>query len=841
MAGTAGRRCMRVRSAAFAVAALCALFADVPAQAAITSVFSNTPTPVPCAVQANGVRLCSALPRSTVKTFDGVPVDVTVAFPPQPASGPDGPYPLVMMFHGYAGAKLGLSSMQTWLDRGYATFSMTTRGFGESCGTAPARSADPAGCADGYVRLMDTRYEVRDAQEIVALLADEGRVDAQRIGAIGGSYGGAMSFALGALRDRKMLPGGSLVPWTSPGGQAMRIAAAAPEVPWSDVVDSLLPNGGTLDYIEDARYRGRTGIRKQTLEEALFSAGSNFFYAPQGSDPDADLTGWHTALVAGEPYDDATGSPLPAIADMRDELTTHHSAYYIDHSQPPAPMIVSQGWNDDLFPADEAVRFYNRTRTEHPSAPIALMLASIGHQRAQNRIPDWNLIRERERVWFEHYVKGVGAAPAAGVQALTQTCSPATASAGPFVAPDYARLAPGEVRLDSPATQVIDPGAGSQAISDVYEPLSGGGACATTPGADLPGTATHRLDLFPVGGFTMLGAPTVIAHFTSPGAGSQVAARLFDVDPSGSQKLIARGLWRPVTGTTPVRQVFQLHSNGWKFDTGHTVKLELLPKDSPYGQASNGQEQVTVSNLQLRLPAAELPGSLGGLVKAPLPRAIPGGEEPAGDFAALTYVRPRVAGPLRVALVPAFIPCSAPNRTHGPPLAFGACAAPQPASDQLTVGIPDANGRAVAFTGTARLDVVVGNSLTTADEADVTLVVSVKDVRRRTDLADYSGELRWTSSVRVTDRANGPGADEPGTGQDTTFPVTVPCSATSDPAIGASCSVATSFDAVIPGAIREVKRSMWQLGQIEVHDGGADGLAATEPNRAFARQGLFIP
>ena len=41
--------------------------------------------------------------RSTVKTFDGVPIDVRVAFPPEPASGPDGPYPLIMLFHGYAG------------------------------------------------------------------------------------------------------------------------------------------------------------------------------------------------------------------------------------------------------------------------------------------------------------------------------------------------------------------------------------------------------------------------------------------------------------------------------------------------------------------------------------------------------------------------------------------------------------------------------------------------------------------------------------------------------------------------------------------------------------------
>ena len=94
---------MGARLTSVAVAVLCALVLAAPAQGTIASVFTGTSGPVPCAIQLDGVRLCSALPRSTVKTFDGVPIDVTVAFPPQPSSGADGPYPLVMMFHGYAG------------------------------------------------------------------------------------------------------------------------------------------------------------------------------------------------------------------------------------------------------------------------------------------------------------------------------------------------------------------------------------------------------------------------------------------------------------------------------------------------------------------------------------------------------------------------------------------------------------------------------------------------------------------------------------------------------------------------------------------------------------------
>jgi hypothetical protein len=273
-------------------------------------------------VQGSGVRLCDqtiagnpgGTARSTVKTFDTVPIDVRVAFPPEPPSGPDGPYPLIMLFHGYAGSKLSLANMQPFLNAGYATFSMTTRGFGQSCGATASRTADPTGCAEGHVRLMDTRYEVRDAQEFAGLLADEGRTAFTQIGAIGGSYGGGTSMALGALKDRKMLPDGSLVAWQSPNGTPMQIAAATPEIPWTDLAASLTPNGGTLDYVADAPYQGRTGVLKSSWENALYNSGLGAgFYAAAGHDPDADLRNWHITFNNGEPYDDGSGNPLAAF------------------------------------------------------------------------------------------------------------------------------------------------------------------------------------------------------------------------------------------------------------------------------------------------------------------------------------------------------------------------------------------------------------------------------------------------------------------------------------------------------------------------------------------------
>jgi predicted acyl esterase len=616
-------------------AAIGALAAPQVAQAAPpASVFGGQ---VACAAEPSGVTFCgSSSPRSTVPAFDGVPIDVNVALPDEARFG-SAPYPLIMLFHGYGGGKLGLSAMQRWLDRGYATFSMSNRGFRESCGSEASRAAAGAACDNGYVRLIDTRYEVRDAQEFAGLLADENLIDPQRVGAIGGSYGGGMSMALGALRDRKMLLDYSLVPWTSPMGKPMRIAAAAPSIPWTDLAYSLAPNGSTLDYVADAPYRGRIGVVKQSYVNALYFSGLGApgFYAPAGADPTADLTGWRNRLDLGEPY----GADVQAIVD---ELTRHHSSYYIDDSVPPAPLLMSSGFTDDLFPADETIRFYNRTRTEHPDAHVSLFFGSFGHPRGQNKADVNNALTEAENGFMDYYVKGTGSQPADGVTAYTQTCPNTAPSGGPFTASNWAVMQPGEIRFESGAAKTIQPNAGSVEIANTFNPIGGGGACATADGANQAGTATYRLDPAPASGFTLMGAPTVIADFKLPGDTSQVAARLLDVGPDGQETLVARALWRPATGG-PTEQVFQLHPNGYRFAEGHTPKLELLPSDPGYGRPSDNQQPVTVRDLELRLPVIEEPGSLGGVVGAPADRILPLKYELAADFAALPSPEPSLA------------------------------------------------------------------------------------------------------------------------------------------------------------------------------------------------------
>src|SRR5262245_12758365 len=209
-----------------------------------------------------------------------------------------------------------------------------------------------------------------------------------------------------------------------------------------------------------------------------------------------------------------------------------------------------------------------------------------------------------------------------------------------------------------------------------------------------------------------------------------------------------------------------------------------------------------------------------------------------------TYARPKGATPFKTYLVPAYKACTAPNRTHGAPLAFPSCAPPQQASDLLTIGTADSNGKPTTSVDSVRYDVIPGNPATPADEADVAIQVAMRDIRNKSDLSDYTGDLRVTANLRITDRDNtpNPGGPGPGTGEDAEILPTVPCAATADPSTGSVCNLSTSVEAIVPGAVKEGMRAIWELGQVQVYDGGADGVAATTgDNTLFMDEGVFVP
>ncbi len=642
-----------------ALAAAAVFAVPASASAAIPNVFGGqtmSGAPIPCVAQADGVRVCHGYdngasgPDLRLKSFDGVPLEVYVILPPAPASGSDGPYPTIVQSHGWGSSAGGPANSEfygptadQWAQQGYAVLQITARGFGDSCGKTAQQSETPAYyaavCANGYIRLDDERYEARDVQNALGLLVDERIAAPGHIGVTGESYGGGVSLELATLKDRVYdAATNSLVPWKSPAGTPLSITAAAPVIPWSDLVYSLLPNGRTLDYqlTSPTADLSPIGVEKQSFVSGLFALGqATGYYAPPGTNSQADLTTWFAFFNAGEPYE--ANPQAPAIEN---QIAQYHSPYYLldgaygTPKEAPSPLLIANGFTDDLFPVDEALRYYNLDRSLYPSDPISLLDGDFGHERAANKSGDKALLSSAIQTFFDYYLKGSGSQPASSATATIETCPTTAPSGGPYTASTWAGLHPGEVDYSSAPAQTILSGAGNPAIAKAVDPiLAGNNPCATAPGTDQgSGVATYRLPKVAGQGYTLLGSPTVIADLSVNGdqAGNfaYIAARLWDVDTAANtETLVARGLYR-IDGAAPDGvQVFQLHPGAWHFAAGHVAKLELLGQDAPYARASNGPFSITVSNLQLRLPVHERPGAAPG-VTVPKPPPASGCPRP---------------------------------------------------------------------------------------------------------------------------------------------------------------------------------------------------------------------
>ncbi|MDQ3729222.1 MAG: hypothetical protein M3355_06485 [Actinomycetota bacterium] len=568
-------------------------------------------------VAVEELRQCSGLAES----WDGIPLDTTVVLPP----GPVKDLPLVALVHGFGNSKYEYldpaseaytGNAFTWARRGYAVLVHTARGLWGSCGTPESRLASPVACADGYIHLADVRYEVRDTQELIGELVDEGVADPKRIGATGDSYGGGQSLMMAALRDRIMLPDGTYTPWLTPAGTPLRLAAAAPVIPWTDLVTAAAPNGSVSSTRRTSRRRATTpvGVEKASVVNAIYAAaqfavgpgqpvGEPFipgrpmgYLAPAGTDPEADVGGWVARTTQGEPYDE------PYARSIVDLLADYHSAYYLKADRPPPPLFLSAGMTDDLFPADETLRFANRTRRKFPDLPLGVMLGDFGHQRAANKPAERDRLLAAIDDWFARYVRGNGAKPREGVWATTQLCPRSGPAGRTFHARSFAALARSKRvrRFTEPATVTSD--SGDPAVAAAIDPVSGmGDGCVQTQRSEAPGTARYELKATGRRGFTLLGAPILRGRLGLGGAEPgipQLDARLWDVAPDGTQQLVARGLYRPAEG----RNRWELHPNGWRFRRGHIAELELLGQDAPYARPSNGNFEVEVKRLRVTLP-----------------------------------------------------------------------------------------------------------------------------------------------------------------------------------------------------------------------------------------------
>ncbi|MGH9018410.1 MAG: CocE/NonD family hydrolase, partial [Acidimicrobiales bacterium] len=561
-----------------------------------------------------GIRFCPGGLRGgkdlRVKSFDGVPLDADVALP---ASG-RGPFPLIVMLHGLGGSKSdwevtrddgGIDDV-TMARKGYAVLMYSARGFGNSCGTAASRARTP-GCAQGWIRLADQRYEIRDTQYLAGELVDEGLVRPQ-IAVTGVSYGAGQTLELATLKNRERLPDGRFVPWTSPVHHVpMAVAAGYAMWPWDDLDTALVPNGDLLapSPTPAAADLNPIGVEKQSWNTLLYGVTKSAFLAPVGVDRGADLTAWYNAITAGEPADAADTAALK-------QLQSYHSAIGIPL---PAggvpPLVIQNGWTDTLFPVTEALHFTDGLAHEKVHNPLELIFDDVGHGWAQAKPADLH----RQTVDAESFLDTVmlrHGRPATKVVAVGQTC-PATAPSGPVLtAGSWSALTASTLTLVGSGSQSVTSAGGDPAVAAALDPAYASKLCDPLPAAREPGTAIATMAVTKA--TTLIGGLRVTAAVHVVGDFPEMVGRLWDVSASGAtRQIVEAGVVRPAvdqgasagpatTGSSTV--TFELNPNEYTVPAGDTLELELVGSTAPWFRRSNGTYTIAVTGLKATIGVA---------------------------------------------------------------------------------------------------------------------------------------------------------------------------------------------------------------------------------------------
>ncbi len=559
----------------------------------------------PCSRQ-DGVRFCPTNSLGErVPTFDGTPIDIDVTLPPRG----DGPFPAIAMLHPFGGNKLqfesktikGVESIVSYYNnnyyakKGYLVINASARGFGRSCGVEGTRT--PFQCSQGFWHYADQRFEVRDVQHMIGKLADQGLVDPGKIGVTGVSWGSGQSAQLAFLRNKIRVPSGEYLPWKSPAGTPLKISAAFARWQWSDLGNALLPNGR---FTTTGRAPGPVvypvGVANTAYIDFLLLAGvEKGNLARPGQSPYANPLALQFDVAKGEPYG-------PNVTSVLEQLRTYSGITRLGRTA--APLLMQNGWNDDLFEPLQGIRTYNILRRANPNAKVGLQLGDVGHPRGSNKNNTNYYFNRAGGRWFDYWLLGKGRKPQPGaVSAYTTTCPQKAPGRGPFLANTPSGLANGRYLLGGARAKTVDSDGGSLFVSLAFTPIIGTlNACKIGPLVVQPGSAGYRRIVRK--GFTMLGLPTIRATIKTDGPYGQLAALLWDVSPRGTQRLISRESYR-LRPNQSGRIKFQLSGNGYHFRKGHIVRLEVGPKDPIVRRTSNGSFSVRVSDLTASLPTVE--------------------------------------------------------------------------------------------------------------------------------------------------------------------------------------------------------------------------------------------
>lgn len=610
-----------------------------------------------------------------------ITLDVDISLPPSKkalkelgleasaAPRPTGGNPVIVLMHGCCGGnktsweagsidaarELWHHSNAWWASRGYVVINYTARGF---------RNSEERG-STGTTQLDSRRYEINDYQYLVGLLADhdasrraEGLsplfdINPRKIGAVGGSYGGGFTWL--AATDPK---------WKSPAsGTTVKLGAAVTKYGWTDLVESLVPSGQYSDWKksasgalkpalaptdpEKAPSRNPIGVEKQSIVTGLYASG-NLRSGNHTTFP-AYLDEAYTRLQVGEPYD---GDPV--VEPVLESFLRDRSAYFQNDfwarvkSGLKLPIFAAGTQTDQLFPAIETLRFYNKLKKLNGKYPITLYMGDYQHF-AQNKAKEWgdmcgedrhvctiddfrrmdgtlgNGAATRVRVgintrinrFLDHYLLGQRRRPKPQAIATTTVCPANATETLPADEPGIEYRAP-SWRAMSPKLKVLGWGGGGTVSSAATD----GHAAASDPvgrdrqadkchtvAAGNPGPGVVQYTSEPFGEpFTMMGMPQLNLKYSVTFSGDEywIAARVYDKDPGGQMTMVTRGVCKVNLASHPDKlcESFQLFGNGWRFEKDHSVVVEVTQADTPFLRRQNEPSNLSLSEANLAIPVA---------------------------------------------------------------------------------------------------------------------------------------------------------------------------------------------------------------------------------------------
>ncbi len=535
---------------------------------------SHTGTPVP-------MNVCAGYLASGV---DQTLLDATVEVPDSPA----GNHPLVAVMHGWGGSKTDdMAWDANFLADGYTVLRYSARGFGSSW---------------GQTNLADQNVEIADMRSLIGQVVDSPqlRADGSRVAVIGASYGGGHSYQLAEKPA-----------WSSPGGKPVTLKTAVPIVPWTSLYYSLEPNG------RPHQTYAVPGSAKFSYVSALYAGGHRMSPArPYDSYP----------ALLHECFADGTAEPSfsdPVYMTCLNALEGYRSVwesqdFWQSAKTTKLPILDVQGWTDDLFPVPEALRMYYALKSLDPGYPIALYLGNVGHPRAANNPAEIAYLLDHVlRPWFAYYLNGTGSAPAADVRAAITQPDNSFSPANVVEVPTYDALASAVARKHFSGAQTItfDPAntsgvAWDPVVMTASEKLQPNPLPAPGPDevpGDVASYSASVAELTGGGPLTVAGAPAITLTVSTTAYREQLNARIFDVAPDGTRKLITRGTYTLDSGSpaTPLgsqRLTLTTYGNLWRLPAADTLLVELTNVDDPYISPSKVASVSTLTGVEVAIP-----------------------------------------------------------------------------------------------------------------------------------------------------------------------------------------------------------------------------------------------